>query len=226
MISSNRNQKPSSRASRAGADGSHARLLLGKDGHSCQHLKQGSSSPPSHHRSTGSLSFSKPSWFHSSESLRPSGKHNTGSEEKKLNRPSPSLFTKESSSPFSLLKQSKPAEEQRSARLYQRRGSEPGRQVIDRSSGVTRARLPSDPGLKVTEVESQGEKPEARFCLSPSATKVVRDYFGSHPHSSPHSSQQVALALVESRRERLKRCTDPRAEADFEQLLFAEESYV
>lgn len=129
---------------------------------------------------------------------------------------------KESSSPFSLLKPSKPAEEQRSARLYQRRGSEPGRQVIDRSSGVPRARLPSDPGLKVTEVDS----PEARFCLSPSATKAVRDYFGSHPHSSPHSSQQVALALVESRREWLKRCNDPRAEADFEQLLFAEESYV
>lgn len=94
--------------------------------------------------------------------------------------------------------------------------------MIDRSSGVPRARLPSDPGLKVTEVDS----PEARFCLSPSATKAVRDYFGSHPHSSPHSSQQVALALVESRREWLKRCNDPRAEADFEQLLFAEESYV
>lgn len=132
------------------------------------------------------------------------------------------LFMKESSSPFTLLKQSKPAEEQHSSRLYQRRGSEPGRQVIDRSSGVTRARLPSDPGLKVTKVDSQGEKPEARFCLSPSATKAVRDYFGSNPHSS----QQVALALVESRREWLKRCNDPRAEADFEQLLFAEESYV
>lgn len=133
---------------------------------------------------------------------------------------------KESSSPFTLLKQSKPAEEQRSSRLYQRRGSEPGRQVIDRSSGVTRARLPSDPGLKVTEVDSQGEKPKARFCLSPCATKAVRDYFSSHPDSSPHSSQQVALALVESRREWLKRCNDPTADADFEQLLFAEESYV
>lgn len=225
MISSHRpKQKPSSRASRAGADGNHACLLPGRDGHSSQHLKRGSSSPPSHHRSTGSLSFSKPSWFHSSESLLPSGRNDTGSEETKLNRP-PSL-TKEGSSPFSLLKQSKPAEEQRSSRLYQRRGSEPGRQVIDRSSGVPRARLPSDPGLKVTEVDPQGEKPEGRFCLSPSATKAVRDYFGSHPHSSPQSSQQVALALVESRREWLKRCTDPRAEADFEQLLFAEESYV
>lgn len=207
MISSIRpKQKPSSRASRAGADSHQACQLPGKDGNSSQQLKRGSSSPPSHHRSTGSLSFSKPSWFHSSESLLPSENY------------SKPLFMKESSSPFTLLKPSKPAEEQRSSRLYQRRGSEPGRQVIDRSSGATRARLPSDPGLKVTEAES----PEARFCLSPSATKAVRDYFGSHPHSS----QQVALALVESRREWLKRCNDPRAEVDFEQLLFAEESYV
>ncbi|XP_056883556.1 rho GTPase-activating protein 20-like isoform X1 [Takifugu flavidus] len=231
-ISNNRpQQKPSSRVSRAGADGSRACLLPGKDGHSDQHLKRGPFSPPPHHRSTGSLSFSKPSWFHSSESLLPSenpSKHNTGSEEKTPNRPSPPLFMKESSSPFTLLKQSKAAEEQRSSRLYQRRGSEPGRQVIDRSSGVTRARLPSDPGLKVTEVDigSQGEKPKARFCLSPCATKAVRDYFSSHPDSSPHSSQQVALALVESRREWLKRCNDPTADVDFEQLLFAEESYV
>ncbi|XP_029696365.1 uncharacterized protein isoform X2 [Takifugu rubripes] len=232
VTSNNRpQQKPSSRVSRAGADGSRACLLPGKDGHSDQHLKRGPFSPPPHHRSTGSLSFSKPSWFHSSESLLPSenpSKHSTGSEEKKPNRPSPPLFMKESSSPFTLLKQSKPAEEQRSSRLYQRRGSEPGRQVIDRSSGVTRARLPSDPGLKVTEVDigSQGEKPKARFCLSPCATKAVRDYFSSHPDSNPHSSQQVALALVESRREWLKRCNDPTADADFEQLLFAEESYV
>lgn len=224
MISSNRpKQKPSSGASRA--DGNHACLLPGRDGHGCQHLKRGSSSPPSHHRSTGSLSFSKPSWFHSSESLLPSENHskpNTGSDGKKPNRPSPTLFMKESSSPFTLLKQSKPAEEQRSSRLYQRRGSEPGRQVMDRSSGVTRARLPSDPGLKVTEVDSQGEKAEARFCLSAGTTKAARDYFGS----PPRSSQQAALALVESRREWLKRCNDPRAEVDFEQLLFAEESYV
>lgn len=197
--------------------------------HSFQHLKRDLFTPPPHHRSTGSLSFSKPSWFHSSESLLSSENHSkrvTGSEDKRPNQPSPPLFIKESSSSFTLLKQSKPAEEQSSSGLYQRRGSEPWRQVIDRSSGVARARLPSDPGLKGPEVDSQGEKPEARFCLSPCATKAVQDYFCSHPYSNPHSGQQVALALVESRREWLKRCTDPTAEPDFEQLLFAEESYV
>lgn len=203
--------KSSGRAPRGRADGSHAHLLPWKDAHGFQPPKRDSSRPPSHHRSTGSLSFPKPSWFHSSESLLPSENHPkhkqaTASGEKNPKQPSPPLFT---------------GEEQCSSRLYQRRGSEPGRQVIDRSSGVTRARLPSDPGLKVTEVQ-----PEARFCLSPCATKVVRDYFCAHPYSHPHSGQQVALALVESRREWLQRCSDPAAEPDFEQLLFAEESYV
>lgn len=97
---------------------------------------------------------------------------------------------------------------------------------MDRASTLMRARLPSDPGLKVTEVDSQGGPREARFCLSPYATKAVQDYFCAHPNSNPQSSQQVALALVESRREWLKRCSDSTAEPDFDQLLFSEESYV
>lgn len=223
MISSNQPKSDScGTAPKARADSSRAYLLPWKDVHSFQHLKWDSCSPPSHHRSTGSLSFPKPSWFHSSESLLPSENHPkhkhtaTGSAEKKLNQPSTPLLIKESSSTFRL-----PVAEQCSSRLYQRRGSEPGRQVIDRSSGITRARLPSDPGLKGTEVQA-----EARFCLSPCATKAVRDYFCTYPDSNPHSGQQVALALVESRRQWLKRCNDPTAELDFEQLLFAEESYV
>lgn len=187
--------------------------------HSSQYPEWDSSSPPSHYRSTGSLSFPKPSWFHSSESVllsenRTKQKQTTG--EKTLNQPSARLTVKESSSALHL-----PAAEQGGSRLYQRRGSEPGRQVIGRSSGIARARLPSDPGLKGTEGQT-----EARFCLSPCATKAVRDYFCTYPSSNPHSGQQVALALVESRRQWLKRCSDPAAEADFEQLLFAEESYV
>lgn len=114
--------------------------------------------------------------------------------------------------------------EEPNERLYQRRGSEPGRQVVERT--FTRARLPSDPGLKVTEVDAQEGGSEPRFCLSPGATKAVRDYFSGHPRSNPKSSQQVALALVESRREWVKRCSDPSVEPDLEQLLFAEESYV
>ena len=97
---------------------------------------------------------------------------------------------------------------------------------MEQASTLGRARLPSDPGLKVSEVDPQGETSEARFCVSPCATKVVKDYFSSHRRSNPQSSQQVALALVESRREWLKRCNDSKAEPDFEQLLFAEESYV
>lgn len=212
MVSSDKPKSNSSgRAPKAGGESTRAHLLPWKD----------PSSPPSHYRSTGSLSFPKPSWFHSSESLLPSEnhakpKHTTGSAEKMPNQPSPPLLVKESSSAFRL-----PVAEQCSSRLYQRRGSEPGHQLVDRSSGFRRARLPSDPGLKGAEVQT-----EARCCLSPCATKAVRDYFCTYPYSNPDSGQQVALALVESRRQWLKRCNDPTAEADFEQLLFAEESYV
>lgn len=222
IISSNQPKSNSSgRPHQARADSSCAYLLPWTDVHNFQHSEWDSSSPPSHYRSTGSLTFLKPSRFHSSESLLPSEnqakrKHTTESAEKKLNQPSPPLFIKESSSTIHL-----PVAEQCSSRLYQRRGSEPGRQVIDRSSGNTRARLPSDPGLKVSEVQR-----EPRFCLSPCATKAVRDYFCTYPYSNPHSGQQVALALVESRKQWLKRHNDPTAELDFEQLLCAEESYV
>lgn len=211
----------SSRAPKAGADSTRAYLLPWKDVHSSQHLEWDPSSPPSHYRSTGSLRFPKPSWFHSSESLLPSEnpakpKHSTGSAEKPPTQPPPPLAAKESSSAFRL-----PVAEQSSSRLYQRRGSEPGRQLVDRSSGILRARLPSDPGLKGAEVQT-----EARCCLSPCATKAVRDYFCTYPYSNADSGQQVALALVESRFQWVKRCNDPTAEPDFEQLLFAEESYV
>ncbi|KAM7375321.1 hypothetical protein PAMA_014429 [Pampus argenteus] len=164
-------------------------------------LKQNSTSPPSHHRSTGSLHFPKPSWFHSSD------RRAAESEANEIKQPSPFLT-------LSLFKRHRSVEEGCNTKIYQRRASEPGQQVVDRT--LTRARLPSDPGLKVLEVDSQ----RGTSCLSPYATKAVRDYF------SPQSSQQVALSLAESHRERLKRCSDPKVEPDFDQLLFAEESYV
>lgn len=208
------------------------------------HLKQNSSSPPSHHRSTGSLHFPKSPWFNSSDSPltvrqlsdthankgggTTNHSHAAEGEVNELKQPSPSLFYKQSGPSLSLFKQNKSysVEDQHHSRLYQRRGSEPGRQVAERASTLTRARLPSDPGLKVTEVDAQGGMTEASPCLSPYSTKAVREYFSSHPCSNPQSSQQVALAVVDSRREWLKRCSDPAAEADFDQLLFAEESYV
>lgn len=246
LISSSQTKpKASCRASKdaGGGGGGNVRGRPGQEPNKPRYLKQDSSSPPSHHRSTGSLQFPKSPWFPSSDS--PQGARqlsqaaNTGggitnhrraaeSEVNELKQPSPSLFYKQSGPSLSLFRQNKShsVEEQCNPRLYQRRGSEPGRQVVDRASTLTRARLPSDPGLKVTEVDSQAGTTEARFCLSPFATKAVRDYFSSHPRSNPQSSQQVALALVESRREWLKRCSDPAAEPDFDQLLFAEESYV
>ncbi|XP_020565969.1 rho GTPase-activating protein 20 isoform X2 [Oryzias latipes] len=180
------------------------------------------SSPPA-------LQLPKPSWLQPSESSAgvlisdASGSRRDGAPSAKL--PSPSLFYKQSGPTLSLFRRHKTQSvEEPSNRLYQRRGSEPGRQVVERT--FTRARLPSDPGLKVTEVDSQGGPSEPRFCLSPGATKAVRDYFSGHPRSNPKSSQQVALALVDSRREWVKRCSDPSVEPDLEQLLFAEESYV
>ncbi|XP_076159876.1 rho GTPase-activating protein 20 isoform X1 [Alosa pseudoharengus] len=84
-------------------------------------------------------------------------------------------------------------------------------------------------GLRISDIEPSGEQTEPRFCLSPAATKAVRDYFSLHTHEDPHSSlkksQEVALAIVQGKREWSRRCSDPRLE-DFDQLLFAEESYV
>lgn len=152
-------------------------------------------------------------------------------EARKVKQRSPSLFYKHGALTLSLFRPGRAEEPQRGARLYQRRVSEPGRQVVERASTFTRSRLPSDPGLKVTQVDSQGPQSsaaaaESRFCLSPCATSAVRDYFCSHPYSNPRSGQQVALALVESRREWQKRCVGPGGEADLDRLLLSEESFV
>ncbi|KAK7926196.1 hypothetical protein WMY93_008506 [Mugilogobius chulae] len=152
-----------------------------------------------------------------------------------IKMPSPSLFYRQSGPTLSLFKRHKSTEEtgkstalrsSANPRLSQRRGSEPSRVLVDRVSNLRRSRIPSDPGLKVSEVDGREASVEARFCLSPYATKAVKDYFSSHPRSNPQSSKQVALALVESQREWIKRCSDPQTEPDFEQLLLAEESYV
>ncbi|XP_041709054.2 rho GTPase-activating protein 20-like isoform X2 [Coregonus clupeaformis] len=127
-------------------------------------------------------------------------------------------------------------------RCSQRRSSEPGTAhlgealVLDKTSNPerlhTEAKLgqrsksvdgSQDLGLKVSDTDRSGDP---RFCLSPSATKAVRDYFSSHTCSNPNSGQQVALALIQGQRDRLRRCSDPMLEPDFDQLLFAEESYV
>ncbi|KAI3356063.1 hypothetical protein L3Q82_017327 [Scortum barcoo] len=118
--------------------------------------------------------------------------------------------------------------------LHPRRASEPTKITSNPSSSLTLDRprtskgQPQDGGLRVSEVEPNHAEP--RFCLSPSATQAVRDYFSSQGQENSDAclrrSQEVALAIVQGKREwRNRRCSDPRVD-DFDQLFFAEESYV
>nr|XP_043903796.1 rho GTPase-activating protein 20-like isoform X2 [Solea senegalensis] len=181
--------------------------------------------PPSHHRSTGSLHLPVPAWSHCSDATQQTAEPQV-TERKQSS--SPSFFSQHRGPSLSLFKRRKShsVEVERNARLHARRASEPGQRLVEQASALSHTQLPSDPGLKVSQVDSQGSASEARFCLSPHSTKAVRDYFSSHPRSNPQSSQQVALALVKSHREWLRRNSDPTAEPDYEQLLFAEESFV
>lgn len=82
--------------------------------------------------------------------------------------------------------------------------------------------------LRASEVKSG--RSETRFRLSPSATRAVRDYFSSQGQEDADGclrrSQEVALAIVQGKREwQSRRCSDPRVD-EFDKLFFAEESYV
>ncbi|XP_064166571.1 rho GTPase-activating protein 20-like isoform X1 [Anguilla rostrata] len=100
-------------------------------------------------------------------------------------------------------------------------------QALVQGSKALAGKTLQDSGLKGSCVEplhnSAGLDLEPRFC------QAVRDYF-SRTHTDPESclrrSQEVAAAIVQSKREwRSRRCSDPRFD-DFDQMLFAEESYV
>ncbi|XP_075993914.1 rho GTPase-activating protein 20-like [Genypterus blacodes] len=84
-----------------------------------------------------------------------------------------------------------------------------------------------DGGLRVSVVDPS--QAELHLCLSPSATRAVTDYFTSQgpvDADSLRRSQEVALAIVQGKREwQSRRCSDPPVD-DFDQLFFAEESYV
>ncbi|KAF1382879.1 hypothetical protein PFLUV_G00148400 [Perca fluviatilis] len=124
-------------------------------------------------------------------------------------------------------------------RTLPRRASEPSEVTANSnpSSSLTLDRprtskgQPQDGGLRVSEVEpNHAHRPEPRFCLSPSATRAVRDYFSSQGQEDAdvclRRSQEVALAIVQGQREwQSRQCSDPRVD-DFDQLFFAEESYV
>ncbi|XP_041739207.2 rho GTPase-activating protein 20-like isoform X1 [Coregonus clupeaformis] len=105
--------------------------------------------------------------------------------------------------------------------------------VKSQTHGVKGQQLPES-GLRVSDVEPQhngaGPISEPRFCLSPSATRAVRDYFSSQGRADSGAclqrSQEVALALVQGKREwQSRKCSDPCVD-DFDQMFFAEESYV
>lgn len=117
-----------------------------------------------------------------------------------------------------------------------RRASEPAKVTANSSlaSSLTLDRSRTlkgqhqDCGLRVSQVEPNHAQP--RFCLSPSATRAVRDYFSSQGEEDADAclrrSQEVALAIVQGKREwQSRRCSDPRVD-EFDQLFFAEESYV
>lgn len=112
---------------------------------------------------------------------------------------------------------------------HPRRASDPAKVTVNSnpSSSLTLDRPPRDGGLRVSEVEPNHTEP--RFCLSPSATRAVRDYFSSQDQDEDaclRRSQEVALAILQGKREwHSRRCSDPRVD-DFDQLFFAEESYV
>lgn len=124
-------------------------------------------------------------------------------------------------------------EDNKGRRTLPRRASEPTKVTANclpsPSLALDRPRKskaqPKDGGLRVSEVEPNHTK--SHFILSPSATRTVRDYFSSEDtESCLRRSQEVALAIVQGKKEwQNRRCSDPRLE-DFEQLFFAEESYV
>uniref|UniRef100_A0A3Q2Z416 Rho GTPase activating protein 20 n=1 Tax=Hippocampus comes TaxID=109280 RepID=A0A3Q2Z416_HIPCM len=74
------------------------------------------------------------------------------------------------------------------------------------------------PRLRVSDVEP----------LSPSADRTVKDYFSATGDAAgcARRSQEVALAVAQAKKEwRSRQCSEPRLD-DFDQLFFAEESYV
>lgn len=110
-----------------------------------------------------------------------------------------------------------------------RRASEPPAVNFNLTSSLTHSRPRASKGeLRGSEVQS--DHGETRFRLSPSATRAVRDYFSTQGREDADGclrrSQEVALAIVQGKREwQSRRCSDPRVD-EFEKLFFAEESYV
>ncbi|KAJ3591746.1 hypothetical protein NHX12_006878 [Muraenolepis orangiensis] len=108
-----------------------------------------------------------------------------------------------------------------------RRSSEPCR-VPPPSYSRTLDRPPSASQVKGQRREEGGLR-VSDGGLSPSASRAVRDYFSFQGEAEGYArqrSREVAQALAQGRQEwDHRRCSDPLTE-DFDQLFFAEESYV
>ncbi|XP_024142832.1 rho GTPase-activating protein 20 [Oryzias melastigma] len=116
-----------------------------------------------------------------------------------------------------------------------RRASEPTKVWADshRSTSLTLDRPPTlkakSPDARLSLSDPEPGCSTSHFCLSSSSTRAVRDYFSSQGQADPEAclrrSQEVVVAIVQGKEWQSKRCSDPPME-DFEQLFFAEESYV
>lgn len=123
-------------------------------------------------------------------------------------------------------------EAQNRTRTLPRRASEPATTArnLNLNSGSRTLGRPRPSRYQTQDNNGDSPAGESRFCLSPSASRAVRDYFTSQGQDNADAclrrSQEVALAIVQGKREwQSRRCSDPRVD-EFEQLFFAEESYV
>ncbi|XP_041114731.1 rho GTPase-activating protein 20-like isoform X2 [Polyodon spathula] len=106
--------------------------------------------------------------------------------------------------------------------------------LAGQESNSTPAKRSQDVKLKISntdlhcnDTERVSHKVEPNFCLSQTATKAVREYFlQTDVENCLQKTQEVANAVIQSKNEwQKKRCSDPKFE-DFDQMFFAEESFV
>lgn len=123
-------------------------------------------------------------------------------------------------------------EAQNRTRTLPRRASEPAPATrnLNLTSGSRTLGRPRPSKYQTQDMNGGGPAGESGFSLSPTASRAVRDYFTSQGQDNADAalrrSQEVALAIVQGKREwQSRRCSDPRVD-EFEQLFFAEESYV
>ncbi|KAK1169637.1 rho GTPase-activating protein 20-like isoform X1 [Acipenser oxyrinchus oxyrinchus] len=111
---------------------------------------------------------------------------------------------------------------------------ENNQRLAGQESNSTTAKSSQDVKLKISntdphcnDMEPVSRKVEPNFYLSQTTTKTVKEYFlQTDVENCLQKTQEVANAVIQSKKEwENKRCSDPKFE-DFDQMFFAEESYV